>query len=156
MSAITTTGPPATRQPPGPNWPLWYVLPEMGALPTAPRTARAHVRDVLTQWGLSCFEDDAVLVTSELVSNVVQAATGDDGTPVYLDGRLLLVQLSLFSDRARLLIVVYDQVPGVPAEGHPGQDAETGRGLALVGSLGTWDWHPVHGGKVVRALLQAA
>jgi hypothetical protein len=156
MSTVTTTGPPTTRQPPGPSWPLSYVLPEMGALPTAPRTARAHVRDVLSQWGLPCFEDDATLVTSELLSNVVRAATDEHGMPVYVNGRLPLVQLSLFSDRARLLIAVYDQVPGVPEEGPADQDAETGRGLALVATLGAWDWHQVHGGKVVRALLEAA
>jgi len=91
MRAITTTGPPATRQPPGPSWPLWYVLPEMGALPTAPRAARAHVRDVLTQWGLTSFEDNAALIASELVTNVVQAATDEHGNPRYINGRLPLI-----------------------------------------------------------------
>ena len=28
--------------------------------------------------------------------------------------------------------------------------------LALIAALGTWDWHPAQGGKVVRALLAAA
>jgi anti-sigma regulatory factor (Ser/Thr protein kinase) len=126
----------------------------MGALPTAPRTARAHVRDVLGAWGLPHFMDNAVLIASELVTNVVQASTDEHGKPVYIRGRLPLVQLSLFSDRARLLITVYDQAPGTPAERHPGHDAETGRGLQLISSLGTWDWHPVQGGKIIRALLQ--
>jgi hypothetical protein len=139
-----------------PCWPLSYVLPEMGALPTAPRTARAHVRDVLAAWGLPGFTDNAALVASELVTNVVRQCHDFSGSPVYINGRLPVVQLSLFSDRARLLIAVYDQAPGIPVQGHPDGSAETGRGLALIAALGTWDWHPVQGGKVVRALLAAA
>ena len=71
-------------------------------------------------------------------------------------GALLTAPRSLFSDQARLLITVYDQLPGIPEEGHPDDEAETGRGLALIATLGTWDWRPAEGGKVVRALLAAA
>jgi anti-sigma regulatory factor (Ser/Thr protein kinase) len=142
--------------PPGLHWPLCYVLPPMGALPTAPRTARAHVSDVLGQWGPPHAKDTAVLVTSELVTNAVRQCHDPSGRPVYINGRLPVVQLSLFSDRERLLIAVYDQAPGTPEERHPGHHAETGRGLALISSLGHWDWYPVEGGKVVRAILAAA
>lgn len=139
------------------NWPLWYVLPAMGALPTAPRTARAHVCDVLGEWGLlHHFEDNATLAASELVTNAVRQATGEDGKPIYVGGKLPVVQLSLFSNRSRLLVVVFDQLPGTPVEQHVGSDAESGRGLAIVASLGAWDWRTVQGGKVVRALLSAA
>jgi hypothetical protein len=127
----------------------------MGALLTAPRTARAHVRDILSAWALPHFTDSAVLIASELVSNVVRQCHDPSGHPVYTGGRLPVVQLSLFSDQARLLITVYDQLPGIPEEGHPDDEAETGRGLALIATLGTWDWHPAEGGKVVRALLAA-
>ncbi|MCW2933785.1 MAG: putative anti-sigma regulatory factor, serine/threonine protein kinase [Actinomycetia bacterium] len=156
MSTSTTPGPPVTSQPPRTPWPLSYVLPPMGALPTAPRAARAHVSDILGQWGLPYFEDTAILVTSELVTNAVQQCHHASGKPAYIGGRLPVVQLSLFSDRARLLITVYDQAPGIPAERHPDHSAETGRGLALIAALGQWDWHPVHGGKIVRAILAAA
>lgn len=139
-----------------PYWPLSYRLPAMGALLTAPKTARAHVRDVLAEWDLRQFEENAELVTSELVTNVVRQATTEDGTPIYINGRLPVIQLSLFSDRATLLIVVYDQVPGIPVQALPAADATNGRGLALIATLGTWDWHPVQGGKVVRAFLAAA
>jgi len=128
----------------------------MGALITAPRTARAQVCDILRVWELTRFEENAVLIASELITNVVRQCHDPDGTPVYIGGRLPVIQLSLFSDRARLMIAVYDQVPGTPQERHPADDAETGRGLELIAMLGTWDWHPVPGGKVIRALLAAA
>ncbi len=147
---------PAPAPPPPRQWPLRYALPAMGALPTAPRTARAHVRDVLGQWGLTRLEDNAVLIASELVTNAVRQATSQDGTPAYINGSLPLIQLTLLSDRARLLIAVYDQAPGIPVQARPAHDAENGRGLALIATLGTWDWHPAKGGKVVRALLAAA
>jgi anti-sigma regulatory factor (Ser/Thr protein kinase) len=153
----TTARPPQTRNPPQhPGWPLSYMLPPMGALLTAPRTARAHVRDILSAWALPRFTDNAVLVASELVTNVVRQCHDPIGNPVYIGGRLPVVQLSLFSDRDRLLIAVYDQLPGAPEQAHPDDEAETGRGLALIATLGTWDWHPAEGGKVVRALLAAA
>ncbi len=139
-----------------PTWPLWYVLPPMGALPTAPRTARAHVRDVLRAWGLPQFTDCAVLVASGLVTNVVRRCHDCGGNTAGADGQLPVFQLSVFSDRTRLLIAVYDQLPGTPEEGCPDDDAETGRGLSLISSLGTWDWHPANGGKVVRAFLVPA
>jgi hypothetical protein len=151
-----TEPPPVTRQPPCTAWPLRYVLPPMGALPTAPRAARAHVRDVLSAWGLPQFTDSAILVASELVTNVVRQCHDASGQPRYTGGRLPIVQLSMFSDRARLLIAVYDQAPGIPVQRNPGTNAETGRGLAMIATLGTWDWHPAEGGKVVRALLAAA
>jgi anti-sigma regulatory factor (Ser/Thr protein kinase) len=156
MSATTTTGPPMTRQPLAPAWPLSYVLPPMGALPTAPRTARAHARDVTAAWRLPHLTDNAELVTSELVTNAVRQCTDHHGHPLYPGGRLPVVQLSLFSERTRLLITVYDQAPGIPEERHPDDNAETGRGLALIATLGAWDWYPVPDGKVVRALLAPA
>ena len=144
-----------TRQPPRPAWPLWYALPAMGALPTAPRTARAHVRDILHAWGLTPLQDDATLVASELITNAVRQSHDTSGHPAYPGGRLPVIQLSLFSDHARLLITVYDQAPGIPVQGNPGNDAQAGRGLAMIAALGHWDWHPAHGGKIVRALLAA-
>src|SRR5258708_11451304 len=128
----------------------------MGALPTAPRTARAHVSDVLGGWRAPRFQDDAVLIASELVTNVVRQCHDGSGRPVYIGGRLPVVQQSMFSDRTSLLIAVYDQAPGIPHERHPDDSAETGRGLALISSLGRWDWYPVRGGKVVRTLLVPA
>lgn len=154
-TAIATAEPPDISQIPE-HWPLRYVLPPVAALPTAAKMARAHVRDVLGEWGLHHFEDNAILITSELVANVVQQCHDHNGIPVYVNDRMPLLQLSLFSNREHLLITVWDQAPGTPAEQHADDDAETGRGLEIIGRLSTWDWYPVQGGKIVRALLAAA
>ena len=116
-----TARPPQDQHPPHcrPAWPLRSVLPPMGALPTAPRAARAHVRDVLATWGLPHFTDSAVLVASEIVTNAVRQCHDLSGNPVYIGGCLPVVQLSMFSDRAHLLITVYDQAPGIPVPAQP-------------------------------------
>jgi len=151
----TATAPPDTRQQPQ-HWPLWYVLPFIAALPTAPRLARTHVSHALRMWGLRHFEDDATLFASELVTNAVQAATDPAGRPLYISGRLSLIQVSLFTNRRHLVICVYDQAPGTPHQQPPDDTAEAGRGLDMIASLGGWDWHQAQGGKVVRAFLETA
>src|SRR5258708_38791758 len=97
----------------------------MGALPTAPRTARAHVSDVLGGWRAPRFQDDAVLIASELVTNVVRQCHDGSGRPVYIGGRLPVVQQSMFSDRTSLLIPAYEQAPGIPHERTPDDSAQT-------------------------------
>lgn len=141
---------------PSRRWPLRFVLPETGALLTAPRMARAHVRDVLAQWHLPQFIDDCESVVTELITNVCRQCHDEDGNPVYVGGRLPVFRLSLFSDRAELLIAVFDDVPGIPEKRTPSDDAETGRGLAMIAKLGEWTWQPVQGGKVIQATLRAA
>jgi len=151
------TGPPMTR-PPRPTWPLFSVLPPMGALPTAPRTARMHVRDTLKEWSLPELVDDGELIASELVTNVVRRAHDPvTGRPVYVNDRLPVLQFGLFSDRSVVLISVWDQFADPPVRTVATADDEAGRGLMMVGRIAaSLDWHPVQGGKVVRAFLQAA
>jgi hypothetical protein len=55
------------------QWPLTSYLP-LGALPTAVGCGRDHVRRILTEWRLTAVIDDAVLVTSELLTNALQAS----------------------------------------------------------------------------------
>jgi anti-sigma regulatory factor (Ser/Thr protein kinase) len=150
------TGPPMTR-PPSQSWPLFSVLPPMGALVTAPRTVRMHLRDTLKEWGMPELIDDGELIASELVTNVVQVAHGADGRPVYANGRLPVFQFGLFSDRAQLLISVADQFPDPPVPRAATGYDESGRGLMIVGRISaSLDWYPTQGGKVVRAFLRAA
>ena len=151
------TGPPMTR-PPRPTWPLFSVLPPMGALPTVPRTARMLVRDTLKEWGLPELIDDGELIASELVTNVVRRAHDPvTGMPVYVNGRLPVLQFGLFSDRTVVLISVWDQFADPPVRTIATADDEAGRGLMMVGRIAaSLDWHPVQGGKVVQAFLQAA
>jgi hypothetical protein len=104
----------------------------------------------------------AMLVASELVTNVVRKAIGPDGRAVLLDGgQPPEFWFSMFSDRAQLLLRVWDPFPEAPAPKVALFDDESGRGLTIVGALtnGQWGYEPVQknppGGKIVWALLRA-
>ncbi len=138
-----------------PQWPLSAQLP-LGALPTAVPCARMFTHVVLDEWGLAAAADSAGLVVTELLTNSVRACTGPDGRPRY-DGTILpVVHLRLASDRARVLVEVWDSVRHAPVARRAGPDEEGGRGIALVQALSDrWDWATVPGwpGKVVWAVL---
>ncbi|QTE01293.1 SpoIIE family protein phosphatase [Streptomyces cyanogenus] len=103
-------------------------------------TARSFVRDTLQGWGFADIVDDAVVLTSELVTNaVVHAGTHAD---------LLCLRTE---DGVR--IEVSDRYPEreVPLQGSPATmgspDREGGRGLQLCAALATrWgvDYTPTH------------
>jgi anti-sigma regulatory factor (Ser/Thr protein kinase) len=128
-------------------WAMWDFL-EFGALTGSVPYARHHARQILREWGLRRLIDSAELVASELVTNAVAAS--------WLRDRTLPVRMWLLSDKASVLIVVWDASPDAPVLVRPGDDAETGRGLVLVNTISaSWDWYRVPGtaGKVVRALV---
>jgi anti-sigma regulatory factor (Ser/Thr protein kinase) len=141
------------------GWPLTSSMPVMGALSTAPASARAHVRVTLSGWQLGEMTEFAEVVVSEAVTNAVNASTVRSGEPVYIGGRMAVIGLRLHSNRSRLLIEVYDQAPGRPVMKYVSADAESGRGLAMIDRLtgGRWAWHTVPGqpGKVVWSVLSA-
>ena len=156
MAAAQTEEPETVRT--RAHWPLTSLTPPMGALPTAAGSARVHVRLALASWGLDDIRDAAELVASELVSNAIRASTTPGGQPAYLRGKMLTLQVGLFSDRQTVRIEVCDQAPGTPGIRHPTADMETGRGLELVDTLtsGRWGWTPCRpGSKVVFAELSA-
>jgi anti-sigma regulatory factor (Ser/Thr protein kinase) len=141
---------------PGIAWPMSSTLPPMGALTSAPGTARAHARAVLAGWGLADLTEACELVVSELATNAVQAGIGPTGGLLYVNGRMPVVRVCLFSDGLRLLIEVWDQAMGFPALRRAASDAEAGRGLHLVDALtgGRWGWQPGQGpARVVWAEL---
>jgi anti-sigma regulatory factor (Ser/Thr protein kinase) len=128
------------------QWPLRDGI-ELGSLPGAVSCARLHVRQVLWEWGLSRFGENAELLVSELMTNAVAASQPEDAVPP--------VRLWLLADQTRALILVWDGSPLPPVPSDPGPDAESGRGLLLVEAVSErWDWYlPVQsGGKVVWAL----
>ena len=141
------------------GWPLTSSMPPLGALRTAAGSARAHVRLTLADWQLGDLADTSELVTSELVTNALEASTTPAGQPVYIGGNMAVIGLRLHSNRSRLLIEVYDQGQGSPVLKNAASDAEEGRGLSIVHKLtgGRWGWHPVAGqpGKVVWAEISA-
>ena len=139
------------------SWPLSTSLP-LGALPGATPCARLHTRAVLHEWGMDDLAEAAELIVSELVTNAVRASTTPDGSPRYDGTGMPVVVLRLASDHFKLLVEVWDVIPGAPAAAHPGPDDESGRGLILVAAeCDRWSWQSVPGwpGKVVWAELHS-
>lgn len=142
---------------PGSAWPLSSTLPAFGALTSAPRMARAYLRGVLALWGLTRLTDEAENVVTELVTNAVNASTRD-GKPLYDDrGRMLTIGLALRAGNGLLRIEVWDRADAVPTPRDAGDNAESGRGLAMVAyfSSARWGWtsRDAHGWKSVHAIL---
>ena len=136
-------------------WLAASVLPPLGALRTAPATARGHVRGTLAVWRLSELTDTVELVVSELTANAVNASAGSDGRPAAFDGRIPVIQVRLFVVEAVLVAEVWDKADGVPARKSVGDTDESGRGLDLVHELtkARWGWYhdPSGPGKCVWA-----
>lgn len=145
------------------DWPLTSDLGPVGALPTAPRLARGFVSVVLSGWGLDVLRDVIELLASELTTNVVEASTGPGGNPKYdMEGKLPLLWVRLLSDRLRVMIEVWDNLPaefGMPAIHHADWDDEHGRGLELIEALSAeWGWEvvPAWRGKRVWAVVRVS
>ena len=153
----------AGHQPGTRPWPLFTGLGPMGALPTAPGLARAFTALTLGSWdltGVPDLPDISELIASELSTNVVRLATGQDGNAIYQpDGRLTQIWLRLMSDRTQLQIELWDNLPqsaGVPVLRDPEESEEHGRGLQMVDRLSRdWGWSlvPAMRAKFVWALL---
>jgi anti-sigma regulatory factor (Ser/Thr protein kinase) len=130
------------------RWPFMSTLP-LGSLPGAVPCARLHTRNILKEWDLAEVTDDAELIVSELVTNALRASWAVDGTPPFT--------LSLQASRERLVIQVWDALSAMPDPRPHAIDAETGRGLEIVGMISHhWGFyqHPEFGGKVVWAVIE--
>ena len=132
----------------------WYYRDflELGALDTAPRTARGVIRERLPWWGLGHLQDTAELVATEMITNSV-AATRESAW----DGRVPPVRVWLLGGDAGVAVLVWDGVPRMPVPREAGLDDEDGRGLGIVAALSReWDcYFPVapFRGKVSRAFI---
>lgn len=106
---------------------------EVFSLPAAPASvgvARRIVGDLLSGWGVGREAyDNAVLVTSELVTNALAHTASER------------IVCRLRITRGKLHLEVEDQKRGwtLPARRRPGPEEQGGRGLLLVGALST-DW----------------
>jgi anti-sigma regulatory factor (Ser/Thr protein kinase) len=121
-----------------------FVLP---SIPGSVRIARVRVRAALGLHGLDQYADDAAIITSELVTNVVQHVCGD-GTET------IGVTLARTRNPEAVTVVVSDSSPAGPAMYEASADSERGRGLRIVEALSAqWGWHPEQGGKAVFATL---
>jgi hypothetical protein len=137
------------------RWPRGARTVPLGALLTLPGYVRSEVEYHLSAWGLQVATDSAKLLASEIVSNAVRASTTPDG-PMYLDGRMAQVQFGIYTDFTDLLMVVWDEAPGVPVLRQAGATAESGHGLEIVDvmSRGRWGYQQVRGGKIVWAQIE--
>jgi anti-sigma regulatory factor (Ser/Thr protein kinase) len=110
--------------------------------PESSRWGRHLVGRSCQEWGVPDIIPDAVVVTSELIDNMVQHARSEG-------------QLRLELRRSALCIAVSDADPRRPQLRLPGLSAPGGRGLVLVDRLSrNWGTAPrLDGGKVVWALL---
>ena len=112
------------------------ALIRLAALPSAASAGRRFMRTVLQLQDASEFEDDALLCTSELVTNAV-TATGlveerAGSRPSVSDGAVVLC--AAVNER-QLRIEVWDVSPELPVPRGATEDEEHGRGLALIGAV---------------------
>ena len=159
MNTFNTTWQPASpvmhAQPVSPDYRWLRSLPhrdylEMDARDTAPGIARRWLERILGEWALEDYADDAMLITSELISNSV-AETGKVEW-----ARRPPVGLRLRGGPSALVLQVWDAVLGVPVPRAAAPDDESGRGLAIVAGLSTscgFYYCEKRGGKVTWAIL---
>lgn len=112
------------------------ALIRLDALSGAASTGRRFIKVILQLRGVSDLEDDALLCTSELVTNAVRAVRHVDEpvgmAPGLLDGVVILC--TAITER-RLRIEVWDSSAEKPIPRSAGEDEEHGRGLALVSAV---------------------
>jgi anti-sigma regulatory factor (Ser/Thr protein kinase) len=125
-------------------------LADLPADPASAARARRITRDALARWGLHALADDAEMVASELAANAIAAAVPPRGD------RPAII-FTVHHQPPDLRISVWDNGPGHPRPAIPGDDAEAGRGLAIIDALTDrqWGWWPTlaSGGKVAWAAL---
>jgi anti-sigma regulatory factor (Ser/Thr protein kinase) len=121
-----------------------FVLP---SVPESVRMARFHVRAALGFHGLGEYADDAVIITSELVTNAIQHLGEDPQETI----RLTLARVW---DQTALGVIVTDSSPEGPVIHETASTGERGRGLQVVEALSErWVWHPEPVGKAVYAVI---
>ena len=104
--------------------------------------ARTQVRAIVRAWQVPVDAYVAALLTSELVTNAVR----NEANPT--------VMLDVTCSTARLRVDVHDTSRAMPAPADAPADAETGRGLIIVGALADeWGFYATPGGKAVYFTL---
>ncbi len=137
----------AQRLPSGLPQPAPVPKTQAWALPYEPASvaaARKLVRECLIRWGLGGLVDDGVVVVSELVTNAVKTGCR----------RHMELAVDLISGGA-VRISVRDGSRALPALIRAEDEAESGRGMALVHSLTGERWGVVQegAGKAVWATI---
>jgi anti-sigma regulatory factor (Ser/Thr protein kinase) len=110
------------------------------AEPERVAAARQQLRELLHDWSDEDQVDSAVLMTSEMLTNVL----------VHTDGDALLVAEVTGGPPRRLRAEVADASDDLPHKRHPGELASSGRGLVLMELLADrWGVDPRGEGKSI-------
>ncbi|WP_306332276.1 SpoIIE family protein phosphatase [Streptomyces sp. KL118A] len=103
--------------------------------------ARSHLRDLLHDWADDDQVDSAVLMVSEMLTNVLVHTDGD---------ALMVAEVTGEPGARRLRAEVADGSDDLPHKRHPGELASSGRGLVLMELLaGAWGVDPRGDGKSI-------
>ncbi|MEV4944372.1 SpoIIE family protein phosphatase [Streptomyces sp. NPDC053755] len=103
--------------------------------------ARQHLRQLLHDWADADQVDSAVLMVSEMVTNVLIHTDGD---------ALLVAEVTCDEKTRRLRVEVADSSDELPHKRHPGEMASSGRGLVLMEMLAhAWGVDPRGEGKSI-------
>ncbi|MEW2388673.1 SpoIIE family protein phosphatase [Streptomyces venezuelae] len=117
------------------------VLTVAQAEPERIAGARSHLRDLLHDWADDDQVDSAVLMVSEMLTNVLVHTDGD---------ALLVAEVTGEPGARRLRAEVADGSDDLPHKRHPGELASSGRGLVLMELLaGAWGVDPRGDGKSI-------
>ena len=133
----------------------------LAAVLSAVGCSRRYVHHVLSRWDIHEDQiENAALLTSELVTNSVQATGIVEPHPAYsavYEG-VKLIGIRLHEFECSLVIEVWDTSLEPPVLNTPKTDAEHGRGLQLVDALSVrWGFYYARiGGKVIWCELGLA
>lgn len=150
MTTMASPAPPALR-------PLMGSVPgyvqTLPLYPSSVSVARLSVRTTLACWGLEDMTDDVTLIVSELVTNALQHARPACAQPDD-PGRWRLVLER--PEPCTVWVSIADTSCRRVMCREPTDDAESGRGLAVVDALAArWLVQPSRTGKTVWAELKA-
>ncbi|MFI1415633.1 ATP-binding protein [Streptomyces sp. NPDC020707] len=126
-----------------------FAARSFDANPSGLLHARRFVRNVLSEWGLTPYIDDAVIVVGELIANAARHAL----EPHNRDTTASAAWLGLVRRQHAVICAVADPSPCAPTRRHPGPLSESGRGLQIIEAL-TSSWGcspPKPSGKMVWA-----
>lgn len=111
------------------------------AEPEGVAAARQQVRELLHDWASEDQLDSAVLLVSEMMTNVLVHTDAD---------ALLVAEVTGDSGKRRMRVEVTDASDDLPHKRHPGELASSGRGLVLVELLADlWGVDPRGEGKSI-------
>ncbi|MEU3693507.1 SpoIIE family protein phosphatase [Streptomyces narbonensis] len=132
-----------SRRPAGPmvEAPRRTLMTIAQAEPERIAEAREQLRQLLHDWKDEDQLDSAVLMVSEMVTNVLVHTDGD---------ALLVAEVACGEESRRLRVEVSDQSDELPHKRHPGEMASSGRGLLLMEMLAdAWGFDPRGEGKSI-------